>query len=149
MLKQLKRDLRGKERQSENKISDHIDRERRNKEGEEKKKVISAYRSLRRMFHYSTTLKSTLRNFVHYRPEISNKFSSFLLFIAANSRNEPRPMNYWCVCISTWAKRRNETCIFGSARCSMRGIACRTPLYNGILKRVCKSPSIAPRRNTS
>lgn len=40
-----------------------------------------------------------------YRPEISNKFSSFLLSIAADSPNEPRPMNYWCVCISTCAKR--------------------------------------------
>lgn len=38
----------------------------------------------RGMFYYSITLKSTLRNlFAHYSSEISNKFPSFLLFIAA------------------------------------------------------------------
>lgn len=36
------------------------------------------------MFYYSTALKTTLRNlFAHYSSEISNKFPSFLLFIAA------------------------------------------------------------------
>lgn len=39
---------------------------------------------LRGMFYYSTALKTTRRNlFAHYSSEISNKFSSFLLFIAA------------------------------------------------------------------
>lgn len=36
------------------------------------------------MFYYSITLKSTLRNlFAHYSSKISNKFPSFLFFIAA------------------------------------------------------------------
>lgn len=37
------------------------------------------------MFHYSTALKNALRNFfTYYSSEISNKFSSFLPFIAAS-----------------------------------------------------------------
>lgn len=106
----------------------------------EKWEKISAWLlilSLRTTFYYLIALKSTLRNlFAHYSSEISDKFPSFLLLIAATLQRPTVHELLMRLHIDVRETLKRNVYFWKRLLCrAMR--ACRI-LHNGILK--CESP---------